>query len=135
MDDYLKWRQEMADRRKACLACEFDSWAAQASAEELEAAQPCADSHGGKYCTRTLVEIRHITVEDAVRGLEKIHRDFQNNNDTNDKWDWLHADFYLECIKSHLKKTCLSRARITQGLSSSELITQADRDTKETEKK
>ena len=100
--NYVTWAQQMADRRKVCLACEFDEWAAQATAEDLAATQPCAFPHGGQYCRVPPVE-EHMTVEDAVKKLEQIFRDLQDNDETNDKWDWMGADFCIHVIKSHLK--------------------------------
>lgn len=50
--EYRRQRQEMANKRKVCLACETEEWLNNASAEELEAAQPCADPHGGPYCKK-----------------------------------------------------------------------------------
>jgi hypothetical protein len=50
METYQQWRQEMAKTREVCLACEFEDWAKDATANELEACQPNADRHFGPYC-------------------------------------------------------------------------------------
>lgn len=50
--EYHEQRKSDAERRRVCLACEFEQWARTATAEDLGAAQPNADSHGGPYCSR-----------------------------------------------------------------------------------
>jgi hypothetical protein len=52
-DDYTKWLHEMADQRKACLACEQDAYLSDPDTD-LEAAMmgTRADPHGGPYCKK-----------------------------------------------------------------------------------
>lgn len=52
-DDYTAWLWEMADKRKACLACEQDDYLNDPDTD-LEAAMmgSRADEHRGPYCKR-----------------------------------------------------------------------------------
>lgn len=51
--DYTKWLNEMADKRKACLACEQEAYLSDPNTD-LDAAMmgSRADKHGGKYCKK-----------------------------------------------------------------------------------
>lgn len=52
-DDYTKWVQEMADKRKACLACEQEAYLSDPNTD-LDAAMfgSRADKHRGLYCKK-----------------------------------------------------------------------------------
>ena len=52
-DDYTKWLHEMADKRKACLACEQDAYLSDPNTD-LDGAMmgTRADPHGGQYCKK-----------------------------------------------------------------------------------
>jgi hypothetical protein len=54
-DDYTAWLQEMALKRKACLACEQDAYLSDPNTD-LEAAMmgSRADAHGGPYCKKAV---------------------------------------------------------------------------------
>jgi hypothetical protein len=55
-DDYTKWLKQMADERKACLACEQDEYLSDPDTD-LDAAMlgSRADSHEGPYCKKAKV--------------------------------------------------------------------------------
>jgi hypothetical protein len=48
------------------------------------------------------IRVRHITWRQAAQELEEIHGEVQR--DFHDKWNWLHAGFCLEVLKTELER-------------------------------
>jgi hypothetical protein len=48
--DYRKWEEQMADERKACLACEQHEYLSRPTTD-LSACMPGVYEHKGPYCT------------------------------------------------------------------------------------